>query len=162
MIKNYLKTAFRSLTKNKGYSFLNIFGLAVGIACASIIFLWVEGEVTYNDYFTKKAYIYKVKDQQTYNGETFTFDAVCGPLAEGMKSEIPGIKYAARATWSTNLLFNLGDKTLYQSGMYVDSSFIKIFDLKFLRGNANAALAQPNNIVVSEKLARAFFNSIDV
>lgn len=162
MIKNYFKIAFRSLLKNKGYSFLNIFGLAMGLACAAIIFLWVESEVTYNDYFKDKAYIYKVKDRQTYNSETYTFDAVCGPLAEAMRAEIPGFKYTARATFNYNLLFGLGDKTIYELGDYVDPSFVKIFDLQFLKGNANDALSQPNNIVVTEKLARDFFNSTDV
>jgi len=162
MIKNYLKTAFRGLLKNKGYSFLNIFGLAIGIACAAIIFLWVEGEVTYNDYFSNKAYIYKVKDRQTYNGETYTFDAACGPLAPAMQTQVPGIKYAARASFNTNLLVGLGEKTIYESGTYVDPSFVKIFQLKFLKGNSNNALSQPNNIVVTEKMARAFFNSTNV
>src|ERR1700744_459228 len=162
MIKNYLKTAIRSLIKNRGYSFLNIFGLAIGIACAAIIFLWVESEVTYNDYFKDKAYIYKVKDRQTYNGETYTFDAVAGPLAEAMKTEIPGFKYTSRATFNFNLLFGLGDKTIYEFGNYVDPSFLKIFDFKFLKGNVNDALSAPNNIVVTEKLARDFFNSTDV
>src|ERR1700748_572223 len=139
MIKNYLKTAFRSLIKNKGYSFLNIFGLALGIACASIIFLWVESEVTYNDFFSNKATIYKIKDSQTYNGETFTFDASCGPLAEGMKAEIPGFKYTARSSFNSNALFGLGDKTIYEQGSYVDPSFINIFRLKFVKGNAKNA-----------------------
>jgi len=92
MLKNYLKAAFRNLQKNKGYSFLNIGGLAIGIACAALIFLWVEDELTFNHYFSNRDHLYKVKDRQSYDGTTFTFDATPGPFAAAIKTEIPGIK----------------------------------------------------------------------
>jgi putative ABC transport system permease protein len=104
MIRNYFKAAMRSLLKNKGFTLLNVGGLGVGIACATLIFLWVESELTYNHYFTNRSDIYKVKDRQTYNGETYVFDATPGPLAQAMKAEIPGIKATARSTWSNNTL----------------------------------------------------------
>ena len=96
MFRNYFKTTFRNLWKNKGYSFLNIFGLAIGIVCAAVIFLWVEDELNYNDYFSNQKNLYKIKDSQTYDGTTFTFDATPGPLAAGIKNEIAGIKNTAR------------------------------------------------------------------
>lgn len=162
MFTNYLKTTFRNLWKHKGYSFLNIFGLSIGIACASLIFLWVEDELTYNHYFINRDYIYKVKDKQTYNGETYTFDATPGPLAQGMKLEIPGIKTTARSTWTNDVLFSLGDKVIYQRGNYVDSGFLSIFHLHFIKGNPVTAFLQLNNLVISEKMALSFFNSTDV
>ena len=64
MILNYIKIAFRSLLKNKGYSFLNIFGLAIGITCASLIFLWVEDEMSFNDSFAKQDQVYYVSTHQ--------------------------------------------------------------------------------------------------
>src|SRR6476620_3098849 len=99
MFKNYLKTGLRNLWKNKAYGFLNIGGLALGIACAALIFLWVEDELTYNHYFGNRDQLFKIKDRQTYDGNTFTFDATPGPLAEGIKQEIPGIKNTARTSW---------------------------------------------------------------
>lgn len=66
MLKNYFKIAFRNLWKTKAYSFLNIIGLAIGIACASLIFLWIENEMTYNDHFANKEHIYQVKSKQTW------------------------------------------------------------------------------------------------
>jgi len=162
MIKNYLKTAFRSLVKNRSYSFLNIFGLAIGIACAALIFLWVESERTYNDYFSNQATLYKVKDSQTYNGTTYVFDATPGPLAPGMKAEIPGIKSTARSTFNYNLLFSLQDKTIYELGSYVDPAFLSMFHLQFISGNAATAFSQLNSLVVSETMAKTFFNSVDV
>lgn len=162
MFINYLKTTFRSLWKNKGYSFLNIFGLGVGIACAAFIFLWVEDEVTFNHYFSNIKNLYKVKDQQTYDGKTFTFDATPGPLAKGMKADIPGIKQTARSTWGDRMLFSIGDKNIYQQGNYVDSGFLTMFQLQFVKGNAASAFKQLYSIVVSEKMANTLFNTTDV
>src|SRR6185503_6502871 len=162
MIKNYFKAAIRSLLKNKGFTLLNVGGLAVGIACAALIFLWVESELTYNHYFANRDNIYKVKDKQTYNGQTYVFDATPGPLAQAMQAEIPGIKATARSTWSNNTLFSLGDKTVYEQGYYVDPAFLSIFKLHFIKGNAGSALSQLHALVVSEKMANTFFNTTDV
>src|ERR1700744_4876000 len=96
MIKNYIKTTLRSLLKNRSYSFLNISGLAIGIACASLIFLWVQDELTFNHNFAKRDNIYRIYQNQTYNGKTSTFKGTPGPMAKAMRSDIPGIKNAAR------------------------------------------------------------------
>ncbi|MGZ4049713.1 MAG: ABC transporter permease [Bacteroidia bacterium] len=162
MFKNYFKTTFRNLWKNKGYSFLNIGGLAIGIACAGLIFLWVEDELTFNHYFSNRDNLYKVKDRQTYDGTTFTFDATPGPFAQGIKAEIPGIKNTARTTWGNNVLFSLNDKTIYQQGLYVDSPFLKMFQLRFVKGNATNAFAQLHSMVISEKMANNFFGITNV
>jgi predicted permease len=162
MFKNYLKTTFRNLWKNKGYTFLNIFGLAIGIACAALIFLWVEDEINFNDYFSNKENIYKVKDSQTYDGTTFTFDATPGPLSQSIKTEVPGIRNAARTTWGDKALFSLGEKSIYEEGLYVDSSFFSILHLKFIHGTPSAAFQQLYSIVVTKKMADKFFGSTDV
>ena len=162
MIKNYFKTALRNLWKTKGYSFLNIAGLAIGIACAALIFLWIEDELTYNSYYTNNKNIYKVKDRQTYDGTTFVFDATPGLLAPSMKAEIPGIKNTARATWGDNGLFSLDDKSIYESGLFVDSSLFSIFHLQFLKGNPNNVFADLNSLVITETMAKKFFGSTDV
>ena len=162
MLKNYFKTTFRNLWKNKGYSLLNIGGLAIGIACAALIFLWVEDELTFNHYFSNRDNLYKVKDRQTYDGTTFTFDATPGPFAQGIKSEIPGIKNTARTTWGNSVLFSLNDKTIYEQGLYVDSPFLKMFQLQFIKGNAASAFAQLHSLVVSEKMANSFFGTTNV
>ena len=162
MFANYLKTTFRNLWKNKGYTFLNIFGLAIGITCAALIFLWIEDEVNYNNYFSNKDNLYKIKDHQTYDGTTYSFDATPGPLAAGIKNEIPGIKQTARSTWGDQALFTLGDKNIYQQGLFVDSSFLSMFQLEFIKGNAQNSFSQLHSIVISEKMADKFFNSSEV
>jgi len=161
MFRNYLKTSIRNLWKNRGYSFLNIAGLAIGITCAALIFLWVEDELTFNHYFSNRDFLYKVKDRQTYDGTTFTFDATPGPLAQGMKTEIPGIKNTARTTWGDRNLFSLGDKTIYEQGLYVDAPFLSMFQLQFVKGNAAHAFDQLHSVVLSETMANKFFGTTD-
>jgi predicted permease len=162
MFKNYLKTTLRNLWKNKGYSLLNIGGLAVGIACAGLILLWVEDELTFNHYFSNRDNLYKIKDRQTYDGTTFTFDATPGPLAQGMKAEIPGIKNTARSTWGDNLLFTLNDKVIYEQGNFVDAPFLTMFQLEFIKGNAQNAFSQLHSLVICETMAEKFFGTTDV
>lgn len=162
MIKNYFRTTFRNLWKNKGYSLLNIGGLAVGIACAALILLWVEDELTFNHYFSNRDNLYKVKDSQTYDGTTYTFDATPGPLAEGMKADIPGIKQTARSSWDANMLFSLNDKIIYEPGLHVDEAFLTMFQLEFLEGNAKNAFAQLHSLVITKSMAEKFFGTTDV
>src|ERR1700730_15865767 len=99
MFKNYLKTALRHLRKNKTYNFLNIFGLSVGITCAALICLWVEDELNYNHNNAKRDQVYKVLENQAYEGKIYTFGATPGLLAAGMKAEIPGVKNSCRLSW---------------------------------------------------------------
>ncbi len=162
MIKNYFKTALRNLWKKKSFSFLNIAGLAIGIACAALIFLWVEDEMNYNEYFTNKDNLYQVYGNQTYDGKTYTFASTPGLLAPAIKDEIPGIKNTARSTWQERKLLAFGDKSVYGNGMEVDASFLNMFNLEFVKGNAAGAFRELHSIVVTEKMALKIFNTIDV
>ncbi|TMI81334.1 MAG: FtsX-like permease family protein, partial [Bacteroidetes bacterium] len=157
MIKNYLKTAFRNLWKNKTYGFLNIFGLAVGVTCAGFIFLWVEDELSYDHNNYKRDQLYQVIENQAYEGKTYTFGATPGLLAVGMKEEIPGIKNTCRMTWGQYTLFSLGDKAIYEEGFYADSSIFSMFTLPFEQGKKENALTQLHSVVITEKMAKKFF-----
>ncbi len=156
MILNYIKIAFRSLRKNKGYSFLNIFGLAIGITCASLIFLWVEDEVSFNDNFAKQDQVYYVPTNQEYEGEWRTFYSTPGPLAEAMKTEIPGIVRATRSS-SDERLFSIGDNAINRTGRYADVDFLEIFSLKFIEGNKENAFKNPEAIVLTQETAEQLF-----
>src|SRR5215510_13214493 len=116
MIKNYFKTAFRNLWKNKTFGFLNIIGLGVGIACAMLIMLWVEDEVNYNASVQNQKNIYQFYEHQTYDGNVYTFSAMPGPFATAAQNEIPGIKRIARTDWGNRFVFTLGDKSTYEYG----------------------------------------------
>ncbi|WP_028297221.1 ABC transporter permease [Olivibacter sitiensis] len=159
MIKNYLKTALRNLWKTRGYSSLNIFGLAVGITAASLIFLWIEDEMSYDQHFLNKADIYSVKSQQTYDGVTYVMEATPGIFAPTVLEEIPDIKAATRTTDSQKKLFSLGDNSIYQSGLYIDPSFIDIFSLNFVAGNIRNAMAGINSLVITQSMASRVFGN---
>src|SRR6187455_2116522 len=111
MFINYLKSTLRNLWKNKGYSFLNIFGLAIGITCAGLIFIWVEDEVNYDSFNTKKDRLYYVNENQQYDTYTATFSSTPGLMGPAMQAEIPGIANTCRTSEGlTSLLFSIGDK----------------------------------------------------
>lgn len=156
MLKNYLKIAWRSLWKNKGYSALNIFGLAIGITCASLIFLWVEDEINFDSVFPKQDEVYYLPTNQQYEGEWRTFYSTPGPLAKDLKEEIPEIVRSAR-TWSGNLLFTEGENGINRTGRYADADFLEIFSLQFVEGNIKNAFDRPDAIVLTQKTASELF-----
>src|ERR1700733_9297879 len=135
MIKNYFKIAFRQLKANRGYSFLNVIGLSLGMGAAMLILLWVNDEYQYNKYNKNYSRIYQVLENQSYEGKVFTFSALPGLFGPAAKQEIPEIEYAARADWGGRNLFSLGDKSIYEPGYFTDPDFLQIFTLKYLKGD---------------------------
>jgi len=157
MIKHYFKTTLRNLWRTRGYSFLNIFGLAVGITAASLIFLWIADEASYDDNFPNKENIYITKTKLPSAAGTTILDAVPGLLGPAMKGDIPGIKHAARADWGRSYLFTNGEKAIYQNGQIVDPEFMDILSLKFVEGDRAGALTGPDQLVLSQSAARRIF-----
>jgi putative ABC transport system permease protein len=162
MIKNYLKIAIRNLWRNRTFSILNIAGLAIGIACAALIFLWVEDELTFNNYFTNKDQLYQVMGNQTYDGKTHTFASLPGKLSNAIKAEVPGIKNAARTTWGERFLFTYQEKSMYGDGLYVDAEFLQMMSFEFVHGSAGSAFNNLYSLVVTASFAKKIFNAIDV
>tara|TARA_R110002051_G_scaffold101611_2_gene172446 strand:+ start:2841 stop:5189 length:2349 start_codon:yes stop_codon:yes gene_type:complete len=157
MFKNYIKIAWRNLWKNKGYSMLNIFGLAIGITCAAMILLWVEDEVGYDENFAKQDVIYYVPTNQQYDGEWRTFfQATPGPLAEALKTEVPGIVGAAR-TKRDDLLLQVDDKSINKKGKYADPDFLSMFSLSFVEGNLETAFNEVDAIIISKQTATQLY-----
>ncbi len=156
MGKNHFKIAFRNLWKNKGYSALNIFGLAIGITCASLIFLWVEDEMTFDQSIPDQDQVFFLPTNQKYEGEWRTFYSTPGPLAQDLKQSIPGINKAAR-TWGEDVLLSKGETKINSNGKYADPDFTAIFGLNFIQGNASDALTAPNSIVLTKKTAAQLF-----
>jgi putative ABC transport system permease protein len=157
MFKNYFKTTIRNFWKNRGYNSLNIFGLAIGICCAGLIFLWVEDEVGFDKNNTKIDQVYQVMENQSYQGKTYTFAATPGLLGTSMKNDFPEIRNTCRTTWDTYSLFSLGDKSIYELGYYADSSIFNIFTLPLLQGAKERVFDQLHSLVISEKMAKSFF-----
>ncbi len=160
MFKNFFKTTVRTLLKNKTYSFLNIFGLAIGIACTGLIFLWVENEVNYDNVNAKKDRLYMVLNNWPFAEHYSTYESTPGPLAAAMKAEIPGIANTCRYTdGQNNLLFKIGDKSMYAGGTYADSSVFSMLTMPFVQGNAKDAFRQLYSLVITEKTAKKFFGN---
>jgi len=151
---------WRTLVKNRGYSFLNIGGLAIGIACASLIFLWVEDEVSFDSTNTKKDRLYIVRENQKYDTYVFTHSSTPGVMAPVMQAELPGIANTCRASeGETPLLFASGDRSVFASGKYVEPSIFNMFTLPFVQGNATSAFSQLHSLVITEKTATKFFGA---
>ncbi|MBT1697647.1 ABC transporter permease [Fulvivirgaceae bacterium PWU4] len=160
---NYVKTTLRNLWKNRGYAALNVAGLAIGIACASLIFLWVEDEVTFDHDVAKRDHIYRVMENQVHDGVTSTVNVVPGPMAGVLRNEITGIKHASRTTSGlVPMLFTVNDKALYEKGDYVDSTFFSIVAPLFVQGDPETALNDLHALVITQRMALKFFETADV
>ncbi len=145
--------------KNKTYSFLNIFGLAIGITCAGLIFLWVEDEVNFNHNFANISYVYHVMQNEPQNGSISTTGSTPGPLAKALKAEMPGVENAGRLSWAMDELAVAGDKSIKVNGIYADTSILSILSIPFVYGDAGTAFKQLQSVIISESFAKKFFGS---
>jgi len=157
MFKNYLKIAWRNLWKNKGYSALNIFGLAIGITCASLILLWVEDESSF-DNLPKQDQVFYVPTNQKYEGEWGTYYSTPMLLAQDLKNEIPEVVKAV-ATAQRDLLFTEGDNAINRQGRYAKADLFDIFSLQFIQGDKATAFNNPDAIVLTQKTATDLFGA---
>jgi len=161
MIKNYLKTAFRTLVKNRSYSAINIAGLAVSLSAAILILLWVWDELSFDRMHSKADRIYQLAT---------TFDITSDnvwrvgppPLAVFGKAEVPGIQSACRFSNSNaTILKSDGRQKFNETGLIVDSSFFQLFDFPLLEGNRQQPFPDKNSIILSRTLAEKYFGKQD-
>ncbi len=158
MFKIFFKTTIRSVWKSKSYSFLNIFGLAIGIACAGLIFLWVEDELNSDSFNVKKDRLYFARVNAVTDAGIWTHWSTPGVMAPVIQQEIQGIANTCRTSeGDTRLLFSIGDKSVYASGKYAEPSIFSMFTLPFVQGNAKTAFSQLYSLVITEKTAKKFF-----
>jgi len=160
MFKNYLKTAWRNIIRNKAFSFINIFGLGLGMACSLLIFLWVQDERGIDAFNVNKASLYSVYERVLSEGKVEAGRATPGLLAAELKRNIPEIKYAS-GYWEDEVetLFSVGDKNFSYTGTYADSDFLKMFSYPLLAGTTSSALATPDDIAISREMATSIFGS---
>ncbi len=162
MLRNYFKIAFRNLKKNKGFTSINIVGLAIGMASAMLILLWVNFQFGFNKNFPKTDHLYIVGSQEATDKDTATWFSTPKPLAATVKEEISGIKNVSRLSRTRGFLFTVGDKKVpARIGVFVDSSFLNMFELPLYNGNRNTMLINPNSIVLTEKLADNLFGTTE-
>ena len=137
MIKNYLKIAFRNLWKHKGFSSINIVGLAMGMACSLLILLWVQDERGVDAFHQNGKDLYYVYERNTLGGKIESWYWTQGPLAEELKKEIPEIKAATPIEWPNNNTFSVNNKILKEVGISAGPDFFSMFSYPLLEGRAN-------------------------
>jgi putative ABC transport system permease protein len=164
MFQNYMKVTLRTIRRHKGFSFINILGLAVGMACVIIILLWVRYEMSFDTYHEKAKGIFRVAIGNEPEGKTTQRKVVVTPpaLSPALLADFPEISASARLSrGGGEKLFSYGDKNFLESCYAVDPSFFVIFTFDFLEGNESAVFSDPYSIVLSETMAKKFFGKQD-
>jgi len=159
MLKNYLLVAIRNLRKNKAFSIINILGLALGLGCSLLIFLWVGDEQNMDKFNKDGKQLYSVYERQYYDNKIDAFHSTPGILGDQMKIDLPEVKYASGLAWNDLSTFQVGEKIMKQEGNHAGADFFKMFEYQLLQGNAQNALKTPVSISISRKMANDFFGS---
>jgi putative ABC transport system permease protein len=163
MIKNYIKTAFRSLRKNKGFTAINILGLALGLATCLLIVLYVVDELSYDRYNTKASRIYRVNEDLKLGGNNVLYAACMPPLAKTLKAEYPYVENAVRLKTIGSWHVKKGNVNILENRLaYADPAIFDVFTLPMINGNPASALVEPNSVVITETTAKKYFNSTNV
>ena len=164
MLRNYLKTAWRSLLRGRSFSVINISGLIVGMAGAALILLWLFNEISYDRFHVNGDRIYQLYVKTDIPGEKhLTLGVVSQPLGPAIKAKFPEVETFARLQDVSHFLFTAGDKSFTQlKGDFVDPDFLRIFSFPLVMGDRERPLGTVHSIVLTEKLARKLFGTTDV
>jgi len=162
MFKNHFLTSVRTILRQKGYSLINILGLATGMACMLLILLWVQDELSFDRFHEYSHRLYRVEEDQHYSGSVYHVNVTPYPSGPVWKEEIPEIEDACRFQWPSGMLFRSGDKAFYENGtVAVDPSFLTMFTFRLLKGDIHTALSEPYSVILTEKTAHKYFGEED-
>lgn len=159
MFKNYFKTAWRSLVKNRVSSAINIGGLSVGLATGILILLVIVDELSYDRFNSNLANIYLLMKNDNTGGNIVTGRVTPGPLASTIRNEIPEIKYTIRVSQEGKEMIRYGDKSIYESGIYAEPDYFNMMSFPALQGNPVASLREPGSIVITQSTAQKLFGN---
>jgi len=158
MFRSYFKTAVRSLVKNKSFSFINIFGLSVGVAMTILLGKLIQQELSYDQFYEAKDRIYRVYQESLINGRQGTSISNSGLLAPTLKANYPEVEVSGNCHRVGSSVVELGEnKFIENSFYYADNGFLEIFELNFLAGSKQHALDDPSDMVISRSLATRLF-----
>ncbi|CCH52468.1 protein of unknown function DUF214 [Fibrisoma limi BUZ 3] len=158
MIRNYLKIAWRNLANNKTFSAINILGLALGMVSSLLILLWIQDELSVDNYHANGPQLYHVMQRQMYDGKVETGRFTPGVLPDELKQQFPEIIHAAGYTgWDARMTFTVGDKINKESGHWAGADWFKMFSIPLLAGTPTTALNTPNSLAISRKVAEFYF-----
>jgi putative ABC transport system permease protein len=162
MLYNYIKTALMNIKRHKGYAFINIFGLAIGMACSLLIFLWVQDETSFDRFHENASRIYRVEFDQKYSTGLFHVGVTCYPLGPAVKEEVPEVIESVRVVRLGSMLFRQGEKAMYEdNNVAVEPSYLDIFSFPLESGDAKTALTDIHSVVLSKTMAEKFFGDKD-
>src|SRR5450432_2794076 len=160
MLKNYIKIAWRNLSRNKGFTFTNLLGLTIGITCTIFIYLWVQDELSFDKSNKNYHEIYQVMDNRNFNNRVMTDNSMVFPLAPSLAHAYPQIKNAVVATVAEPHVLGINaDTKLKKRGLTVSAGFFSIFSFEFTKGNAASSITDPASIVLTNAAATALFGN---
>ncbi|MEQ8361937.1 MAG: ABC transporter permease [Cyclobacteriaceae bacterium] len=157
MIKHSLLLIYRNFQRNRGYFLINLFGLATGLACTLLIYLWVRDELSVNKFHALDDRLYEVMEHQRYADNVMTTTSTPGILAETLKEEFPEVEYAATTTWVEPFTLSIKDHNVKAKGYHVGSDFFTMFSYPLVHGQADQVLDEKFSIVISRDLAKKLF-----
>lgn len=161
MINKYLKVAWRNLYKRKGFSIANLLGLSIGIACTLFIMLWVQNERSWDRFHAHYDNIYQVYANRDFNGQIATDGSIMLPLTDAVEQTIPEVKAATFVSYPDQPVMTVGENQIKKSGLSVSRHFFNVFTWKSLKGNAEAALQNPDAIILTASTAKVLFGDAD-
>ncbi|HEY3404865.1 MAG TPA: ABC transporter permease [Ohtaekwangia sp.] len=157
MLQNYIKIALRNIQRNSIYSFINVFGLAIGLCSVLLIMLWTSDEIQYDKFHENADHIYQVLQNNPGDNGILTGYALPLPLVEEFKTNERDIKYVVPTDWGSNHLLTVGDKRITLDGLYAGEDFLKVFTFPMIKGNVSTALSDAGGIVLTASTAKALF-----
>jgi putative ABC transport system permease protein len=163
MFNNYFKTGLRNIRRHKGYSALNIMGLAVGLAVCILIFLWVQEELSYDRFHVNANRIFRmIEFEYLSNGEVLAYSQQGPELAAVLKSDFPEIEESTRFDTMSNRLVRFGDHQFYENDFaFADPQFLTMFTFPLKEGDPSTVLADPSSIILSERMVKKYFDGQD-
>jgi putative ABC transport system permease protein len=161
MFRNYVTITIRNIFKNKIYSFINVAGLSIGIACSLLILLWVFDELTFDRFLPKSDRLYQVWVNAEFDNKVNSWTSLPLPVYEAMKTANTNIVNSTVADWGEDHLLTVGDDRIMKRSHFVGSEFLEMFEYPLVKGTPDRVLDQPNSIVITESTAKALFGDED-
>ncbi|HEY4208526.1 MAG TPA: ABC transporter permease [Puia sp.] len=159
MIRNFFKVAYRNLIRSRGFSVINITGLAIGMAATILILLWIQDERSYDEFHANKERIYRVWSRVPSEGKVLTWSSEPEPLARVLEKDLSEVERTVRVKQHYNYLFSVGDKKIIEEGIIVDTGFLQMFSFPMVEGDPSTALNDRHSVVLTETTAKSLFGN---
>ena len=158
MFRNYFKTSWRNLLRNKAFSLINITGLAIGMASAILVLVWIAHQLSYDQFHEKKDRIYQLYNLAEVRRKKEAWNGTSSLLGPAIQLNYPQAEEVFRINWVANLIFTTGEKHLEAQGYFTDPGFFKTLDFPLISGNKNTALNKPESVILTQSFAQRLFN----